>query len=179
VQGGIDEYLNSPEYHALTSTIDGLIAQPYTFGPGELDAMYQEGAGQAYSAANGAMDNLNAKQAANGVYRSGATENNQYQIASRMGEGLASAYRNAQVQNAQQRMQDRQQLISTVTTHLANKFGLRQSLAQAQMGQANVYTNVANVPTPAQQIFGGVGKLAGTAISAQGQAASGGGKLFG
>lgn len=167
MQQGVVDYRNSPFFADMTRVIQGLVQNPYTFSPTDAQAMYANNAAQANANSNAALQNLYEKNSASGAgFRSGGTRAGEFDILSRQGSDLTAANTQTQLQLANQNRADQTQLINTLGTYLGNQFGLSQSVANAELGSAGVFSQLANVPSPAAQSLGGVGKIGGSILTA-------------
>lgn len=168
VQTGQQDYLNSPEYAQVQALIGQVMANPLTMTPEAQETMYRSGVSQANAGANQFLnERMTQLEGYGGAgYRSGAAREAEYETGARLGEGLAQAYRQTQLAMAQQRVPDLLNAANAGTSLLNNEFGLSQSVANAQLGQAGVLSQLAGVPSPAQQIGGGAGGILGNILTA-------------
>lgn len=144
------------------------MSNPLTMTPEAQDAMYRSGVSQAHAGANDFLkERMTQLQGYGGPgYRSGAARDAEFEAGARLGEGLAQAYRQTQLAMAQQRVPDLLNAANAGTSLLNNEFGLSQSVANAQLGQAGVLSQLAGVPTPGQQIGSGIGGILGNVATA-------------
>lgn len=93
--------------------------------------------------------------------RSGDVRGQEINVASGLGEALAQAFRQVALQGASS---DRQDLLAAIQTALGiegTRNMLSQNLVNAFLGQGQVLSNVAGIPSTGAQIGQGVGQLAG------------------
>lgn len=178
--GSKETYLKSPEYLGLQTLVKELLNNPYTYSPEDINRIETEGAARAQSGAKGMLKNTYQKASvAGGGYRSGATRGGEFEVASRLGEGLASAYRQSRMTAAQQRPIDIMNALNAGHSFTAQRSSYDDKISNAYMGQGQTLTTLAGQPTPFQQAMSGVGSVVGTGLAASGAAASGGGTLLG
>jgi len=170
-------FLASPEYAGQQDIVQQILANPYTFSQQDIDRIYQGGAATAYQSANGFVDQQNAKQGAQGVFRSGGTNALHAQAGAQLGEQLAGAQRQGQLMAAQQRIPDLANAYNLAGQLSQTRSAYDSNIANAQLGQANVLGGLAGQPTPLQSGLGGLGSILGSTVGAAGQA-GGFGKLM-
>lgn len=158
----------APEYGQIKGIIDTLLSNPITLTPEVQDAMYRQGVSQANAGANSFLDERMAKlQGAGGPgYRSGAARNAEFEAGARLGENLAAAHRQTQIDVANRRVSDLIAAANAGQGFLSGDFNTSQAVANAQMGASNIIGQNAQIPSPTAQILGGVGSLGGTLGSA-------------
>ena len=158
--------MSSPEFAGIQELVSGILANPYTFNPGTEEALYRQGLSTANEGANQFLESAYAKSGQGGGFRSGATRDAEFEVGARLGEGLARAYRDTQLQVMQQNMQDRQNAIGTGTQFLNQQYALDQGVANARTGQAQILATLGGQASPGQRAGAGIGQLFGNLGSA-------------
>jgi len=117
--------------------------------------------GQANADANSFLTNVREKSTVGSGIRSGDVRGQEINVASGLGEALVQAFRQVALQGASS---DRQDLLAAIQTALGiegTRNMLSQNLVNAFLGQGQVLSNVAGIPSTGAQIGQGVGQLAG------------------
>lgn len=168
VQQGAADYTASPEYQQITALVGQILANPTTLTPQAVDAMNRQAIADANRGAREFLvDKQTMSQAPGGAgYRSGSARDAEIQAASMFGENLASANRQVELAQAERRIPDLITAANAGQSLLQNKFGLQQSVANAQLGQAGILSQLAQIPSPAQQLGSGLGGVLGGVLTA-------------
>lgn len=157
-----------PLYEQIRSIIGSVVSNPTTLTPDVQESMYRQGVSQANAGAQSFLDEKMQKIQGYGStgYRSGAARNAEYEAGARLGENLAMASRQTQIDVANRRVSDLIAAANAGQGFLSGDFNTSQAVANAQMGAANVMGQNAQIPSPTAQLLGGVGSLGGTLGSA-------------
>lgn len=168
VQQGAADYTASPEYQQIVGLVGQILANPTTLTPQAVDAMNRQAISDANRGAQGFLaDKMTMSQAPGGAgYRSGSARDAEIQAAAMFGEGLAGANRQVTLAQAERRIPDLITAANAGQSLLQNQFGLQQSVANAQLGQAGILSQLAQIPSPAQQVGSGLGGLLGGVVTA-------------
>ena len=152
---------NSPLFQQAVALATQITDNPFTFGPLQREQLFRQNVGQANADANSFLTNVREKSTVGSGIRSGDVRGQEINVASGLGEALAQAFRQVALQGASS---DRQDLLAAIQTALGiegTRNMLSQNLVNAFLGQGQVLSNVAGIPSTGAQIGQGVGQLAG------------------
>jgi len=161
---------SNPILEQLRAVIGGLLNDPLTLGPDDVERNISAGVGGAQQAASQFLDQSRAKRSTTSGVRSGASRGDEFVAAAGLGSEVARINDEARTRAALQRNQDFTTLTNLALASVAPQLEARQNQVNAQLGQAGGYTNLAQVPSPASQLFGGLGELLGITLTAGGRA---------
>jgi len=177
IQAAEAAYLSDPKVIQIMTNLSEMLSSPGTMTPQLVSGLKQNVAAEAHSAANTARDEMLARLGQTGNVRGGSAVRGTNDIASRLGETIATGNRQLDVMAATQNRQDQVQALNAALQFLTQRYSFPQNVANAQLGSAGVLGNIAAQPTPLQTLGQGIGGLAGNLVSAGG-AAGGISKVF-
>lgn len=165
-RGAKEDFLNDPLFSGIRQIVEGIVAQPETFGPAQREALFRQTAGQANQEATQASNNLLASQTVGAGTRSGSTAGGLFDIGARLGETLAQSRRNIEIQGAQQDRQDQLGAVGAGQGILNLQNLLDQQIANAQLGAATTIASTGNQQSPGGALGGGLLGTAGNILTA-------------
>lgn len=167
-----DAVLNSPFLQGIADIVTQIQAQPFTITDELVNTLRAQTAGTANQAANTFVDEARTRATgpSGAGVRSGSTQGQIFEIGSRLGEALAQADRQTQILQAERRIPDLLTAIGALQTPLGIEDAARQGVTNALLGQGQLLSSVANIPSPASQVGGALGALPFAALGAAGAA---------
>lgn len=135
--------LEDPLFAMLRQNVEQRVANPYTFGPAEREAMFRNQAAIANQAANDFLTNASERATVTSGYRSGPMQQQRILAASGLGEGLAEAQRQVALTGAQQDRQDEIQSAEAAKSFLDFRNSIDRNLAALHMGAGQTFAGYA------------------------------------
>lgn len=169
LQDAYQTFLQSPELQGLLSVAQQVSQNPVALGPDEVRLLTEQAASQGHEAARNQLQESRSQLSTGPGVRSGSARAQETEIASGLGNQIATGTRQALLEAALQRLPSLAQSANVLQAVLGTAYQqFPTAISNAQLGQASLLSNIAAQPTPLGQALGTLGGLGGIALGGGG-----------